>query len=253
MTAPSACAGPRLRRRVVGRVFLAFGAALIAAVPTAAAQRAASPSSLDVRDLPVVEVPSVAPGGNTLAVFLSGDGGWAQIDRVIAGRLAERGIAVVGLDARAYLGGGRTPDETAADAARLARAYMARWRRTRLVWIGYSRGADLLPFVLSRQPAELRGRSDLVAMLGLASRVNFRFRWSDVFRDTRRRDDLLVAPELAKLRGLRLLCVYGTDETDSACRDADPALVTRIARPGGHHFDRDYSALGDAILAALEP
>jgi hypothetical protein len=47
--------------------------------------------------LPIIEIPAKQPGA-TLAIVISGDGGWAGIDKAIAAVLAERGIAVVGLD-----------------------------------------------------------------------------------------------------------------------------------------------------------
>jgi type IV secretory pathway VirJ component len=45
--------------------------------------------------------------------------------------------------------------------------------------------------------------------------------------------------------------VYGTDEAESGCREADGTLVTRVARPGGHHFDRNDDALAAVILDGL--
>ena len=70
--------------------------------------------------------------------------------------------------------------------------------------------------------------------------------------DRARPDDLPVAPELARLRGLRLLCVYGSDEKDSGCRNADPSLgMERIERGGAHHFDKNYPALGGLVLTLM--
>jgi type IV secretory pathway VirJ component len=231
---------------------LSLGVALLAA------RRCASQPAADVHDLPLVEVPARAgaPSAGTLAVLVTGDGGWAELDRAVAAGLAARGVGVVGLDARAYLSRRRTPEETAADVARVARAYLTRWEGAagdgaRLVLLGYSRGADLMPFVAARLPGDLRARVRLVALLGLATAANFQFHWSDLVKDTRRPDDRPVAPELERLRGMRLLCVYGTEEQDSGCRDADSTLVTRVARPGGHHFDRDYGALAALILGAM--
>jgi type IV secretory pathway VirJ component len=56
-----------------------------------------------------------------LAVMLTGDGGWAAIDKRIADDLAERGVAVVGFDSRSYLMKARTPGEAAAGGARVIR------------------------------------------------------------------------------------------------------------------------------------
>ena len=207
----------------------------------------------DVSDLPLIEVPARGSDAATLAIFLSGDGGWADLDRQIAGVLAEHGVGVVGLNSRAYLTQRRSPDQAAADVARVARAYTARWGARRLALIGYSRGATMLPFVATRLEADLRQRTALLAMLGLERNANFQFHWVDVVRGVHRADNLPVAPELERLRGQRMVCVYGTDETDSACRDADPALITKVERQGNHHLGGDYRALGDLILGLLLP
>src|SRR5665213_3679516 len=59
-----------------------------------AAQASAPPA---LKDLPLVEVPATGTGNDDVfAVLLSGDGGWAGIDRKVAQSLAERGIPVVG-------------------------------------------------------------------------------------------------------------------------------------------------------------
>lgn len=247
--------------RAPARVALAVAAlAAIAAAParmlqaqTSAPAPTAAATAPDVSDLPLVEVPARRGSPSTLVVFLSGDGGWADIDRQVADVLAEHGVAVAGLNSRAYLSRRKTPDQAAADVARIARAYAARWDTRRLVLAGYSRGADMVPFVAARLPADLRARTTLLAMLGMEQAVNFQFHWVDVVRDVRRGDDLPVAPELARLRGQRMLCVYGAQERDTGCRDADPALITKVARPGDHHFDGDYRAIGDLILGMLAP
>lgn len=228
-------------------------AALLVAAATIVPGARAQPITGDVSDLPLTEVPA-AGATRAVAVLLTGDGGWQAIDKGVAAALASHGVAVVGLNARSYLSGAnRTPDDAARDVARVLRYYGARWGDGQLLLVGYSRGADMLPFVASRLPADLRARTGLVAMLGLARAASFEFHWTDMVRDTHRATDLPTAPELAKLRGLPLLCVYGADERDSGCRDADPSLVTRVERGGAHHFDGDYAALGDIILAHLAP
>jgi type IV secretory pathway VirJ component len=204
-------------------------------------------------DLPLVEVRAAAHTG-TLAVFLSGDGGWADIDKKIGEVLAQKGIDVIGFDDRAYLRGTpRNPDGTAADVARAAAAYLARWNDQRLVLLGYSRGADLLPFVATRLPAALRARLALLVMLGLQERASFKYRFSDLWATHSRPSDIPIRPELERLRGTNMLCVYGRDEDEALCRNVDTTLVRTVARPGKHHFDGDYGAIASLILARLEP
>ena len=55
-------------------------------------------------DLPLVELPGAASENSVLAVIVSGDGGWAGIDRDIGDFLSEKGFSVVGLDSLKYFG-----------------------------------------------------------------------------------------------------------------------------------------------------
>ena len=200
---------------------------------------------------PVVEVP--ADSGHTLALLLTGDGGWARGDRALAQVLVRGGVSVLALDSRAYLRAGhRTPEIAARDAAEILERYAARWNRDRLVLVGYSRGADLAPFIVSRWPAALRQRLALLALVGFADHANFEFRWQDLVHDSRRASDLPTRPELAKLRGTRVVCVYGAEEDDSVCPSLD-ASVARVGKiPGGHVLDNATgAAAGQLVLDAL--
>ena len=204
-----------------------------------------------IRGLPLEEI-AAHRSGDKLAVFLTGDGGFAELDRAIAGVLADSGIAVVALDSRAYLWRRRTPDEAARDVARVARHYGARWHRDQLVLVGYSHGANLLPFVATRLPVDLARRLTLLAMLGLGKGASFQFHFADLFRDIDRSNDLPILPELQKLQGRSMLCIYGAEEPRSACRDADSTLLARYPVAGDHHFDQAYAAIGAIIATAAD-
>jgi type IV secretory pathway VirJ component len=200
---------------------------------------------------PVVEVP--ADSGHTVALLLTGDGGWARGDRALARELVRGGVAVLALDTRAYLRAARrTPDGTARDAAQILEHYAALWHRDRLVLVGYSRGADLAPFLVSRWPAELRSRLALLALVGFADHANFEFHWQDLVHDGRRTSDLPTRPELERIRGTRVLCVYATDEKDSLCPSLDPSLARIGHILGGHVLDDSTgAAAGALVLEAL--
>ena len=250
--------GPRL---VSACASLILSATAAAQAPPGRTIPVAVPSLVhyDVRDLPLVELPpTVGAGGartaaeSTLVVLMTGDGDWADIEKGLAEALAGAGAAVVGLKARSYLQARpRTPDVLARDVERVLRHYLPLWGRDRVVLLGYSRGADFVPFVANRLPPDLRARVALLGMFGLATSASFEFHWTDLVKDTRRPSDLPVAPELARLRGTPALCVYGSDEKDSGCRAADPSLLQRVERGGAHHFDKDYAGLAALVLRAL--
>ena len=162
------------------------------------------------------------------------------------GALVERGVSVVGFDCLQYFWTARTPDQSGDALARVVRHYLGAWHSRAALLIGYSRGADVLPFMASRLPADLRARVALVALLGPALSVEFEFHVADWLGGRGSGRALPIPPELAKLRGLRLLCIYGRDERESLCRGLDPALGTarRAARrpPLRRRLRRDRAA-----------
>jgi len=204
-----------------------------------------------VDDLPLVEVPAKQPAGDLLAVIVSGDGGWAGIDHDVANDLASKGVPVVGLNSLQYFWNARTPDGGAADLQRIARHYLAAWGRQELLLVGYSLGADVLPFMASRLPPDLLGRVRLIVLLGPSRMTSFEFHLTDWLGGSGG-GDRPVLPEVAKLRGRPLLCLYGQEETDSLCTEIG-GLGKAVALQGSHHFGGDYAALADRILREAQP
>src|SRR5437899_2266308 len=102
--------------------------------------------------LPLIEVPATKGASDTLVVFVSGDGGWAKIDKSMSKVLAENGMPVVGLNALQYFWTKRTPDSAARDLQWVLEHYLAAWKKDRVLFVGYSRGADVLPFMINRLP-----------------------------------------------------------------------------------------------------
>ena len=198
-------------------------------------------------DLPLIEVPATAVT-DMMGVIITGDGGWGVTDRGIAQSLAAKGIPVVGLNSLRYFWTRRTPEQTAADLERILRHYSALWNRPKVVVIGYSFGADVLPFMLNRIPKERLLTVAVIAFLGLSSTADFEFHWTDWLGYSKRSTAQLVRPEVEKLRGRKILCFYATEDDDALCRGLDPSLAKVIAIQGGHRFGKGYQPIVDAIL-----
>jgi type IV secretory pathway VirJ component len=65
-------------------------------------------------------------------------------------------MPVVGLDSLRYFWKERTPRAPPGDVDLILRHYLAAWDKQIVVLIGYSQGADILPFVVNRLPAHMR-------------------------------------------------------------------------------------------------
>jgi type IV secretory pathway VirJ component len=200
-------------------------------------------------DLPVVTVPAQGNTSSDLfALLMSGDGGWAGLDQDVAAALSARGIPVVGLDSLRYFWTPRTPDGIAADTDKLIRFYLAQLHKSRVLLVGYSQGADVLPFAVNRLPKQTRSAVALAAILGMSEHALFEFHVANWISDSDAGPATL--PEVDKIRDIPLLCVYGADESDSLCPKLDATRFKIVKMKGGHHFDGDYAGLAREILNA---
>jgi type IV secretory pathway VirJ component len=204
--------------------------------------------SQPLSDLPLVEVPATGGNTNLMGIIITGDGGWGVTDRGIAKSLAAKGMPVVGLNSLRYFWKQKTAEQAAADLNRILQHYCALWKRTEAVVIGYSFGADVLPFMLNRIPDESRQKIRAITLLGLSSTADFQFHWTDWIAARKRSTSQMVRPEVEKLRGRKMLCFYGTEDDDALCRQLAPGLVKAIPIQGGHRFGSGYQPIVDAIL-----
>jgi type IV secretory pathway VirJ component len=187
-----------------------------------------------------------------LAVLLSGDGGWAAGDKSIAAALANAGIPVVGLDVPSYLAVARTPDGASADLERLLEHYLRSWHAQRVILVGYSHGANIAPFLVSRLPDRLRERLVLLALVSLEESASFQFHLADIVADPRHDGDLPVRPEMEKLAGLPIVCLSGEGDRHSLCPSLPPTLARVQSVTGGHRVGgQEGSTVGQLILAAV--
>jgi type IV secretory pathway VirJ component len=221
------------------------------------------PAPAALGDLPIVEVParpvasksavsqSAAAPSDAFAIIMSGDGGWAGLDQDIAAALSARGIPVVGLDSLRYYWTARTPQSVAADTDRMIQYYLSHFGKKRVLLIGYSQGADVLPFAVNRLPEATKTHVALTAILGMSEHALFEFHVSSWISDDNSGPATL--PEVNRIAGMPVLCIYGEDEHDSLCPKLDPKKFIVVRVKGGHHFDGNYADLANDILNAAKP
>jgi type IV secretory pathway VirJ component len=200
--------------------------------------------------LPLTEVPAQKPGDDRLVVMLSGDGGWAALDRGVSAEFAARGIGSVGLDSLHYFWNKRTPEETAEAVAGIIKRYTRLWKKPRVILFGYSFGADVLPFVVNRLPPPLQARIDRVVFAGLGPRAAFEFHLSNWLSDEPQEGPPVV-DEVRRMPDVPTVCIYGAEEgSDSACPALKGTAVLLRELPGDHHFDEDYARVAQVALDA---
>ncbi len=201
--------------------------------------------------LPLIEVPATKGTSDTLVVFVSGDGGWATIDKAISRVLADSGMPVVGLNSLQYFWTKRTPDSAAHDLQWILEKYLVSWKKHRVLFVGFSRGADVLPAMINRLPADLQAKTRMLALISPSPKVEFEFHVGDWMRSSSKHG-YTVKPEVDKLTSQNILCLSGEDDKDSLCRELSGPHLNVVMLKGAHHFDGGYEKLARIILDHLQ-
>jgi type IV secretory pathway VirJ component len=127
--------------------------------------------------------------------------------------------------------------------------YRARWHRSRVVLLGFSQGADVLPFIWNRLPASERAAVKATVALSIGQHATFEFHVANwVATQTSGRATL---PEMQHLAGHNAWCVYGATDDSSLCPELDAQNFSRVRLPGGHHFDGHYDDVARIVMDAL--
>ncbi len=203
-------------------------------------------TSQSLPPMPVVEVPA-AKAGKSVTLFYSGDGGWRDLDRTVAGEMAALNYPVVGIDVLRYFWNHKTPEQATADLAATMAYYRNHWGTKSFVLAGYSFGADILPVIYNRLTPQDKTDVPLLVLIALANTADFEIHVSGWLGQSA--GELPLAPELAQIPKNKILCLYGKEEkAETACTDLLNSEANILELPGGHHFDNDYPKLTRQIL-----
>lgn len=197
--------------------------------------------------LPLTELPVAAAHG-FLAIVYSGDGGWRDLDKDIAQHLQSQGVPTVGLDMLRYFWRKRDAAESAADLARIIARYKRQWGVRKVVLIGYSFGADILPALYNLLPEAERSSVMQLSLLGLSDRAAYEVTIGEFLGGDS--ETTPTRPEIDRIPPALIQCIAGGDDHEAICRNLKAAGIEVIETAGSHHFDGDYPRLAQIILDA---
>lgn len=182
-------------------------------------------------------------------IFVSGDGGWASIDRSVSGYLAARGVSVIGLNAQSYFWNERTPEQAGADLSRIVD--VASGLQVPVFVGGYSIGAETVPFMVDSWPDAERRRLGGFVLIAPSETATFEFKVVNML--FRAKQTTYVVASAVKKSQVPTLCLSGKDEAprDTACDDMGTAAEA-VSLPGSHHFNSKYDDVGKVVLDFIE-
>lgn len=182
-------------------------------------------------------------------IFLSGNGGWRDLDKSLTAYLNSKKIPVLGINTKQYLLSEKKPEQIAFDLETLMDQYDIKWKRDKIVLIGYSMGAEILPFAVNRMNVRYTKKIRNIILIAPWQKATFKVKLADYFYEVNEGDE--IYPELLKVKHINTYIVCDDNEY-SLCLKPIDGIVDHNELPGGHHFGGDYDALSKLIGKRLK-
>ena len=190
-----------------------------------------------VKGMPVVITNARSQIKNApVALIVSGDGGWYSFEQSIADNFAKQGISTIGLDSKKYFWNRRSPEETSRDMEEILNYYGKEWGKEKFILIGYSLGAEIVPFIVNKFPEEMKSKIVSAVLLSPATTTDFEIHISNMLGIGNHQNTYNVTDEIIKMQSVPTLIIFGEGEKSKI-----PGLLTgtRIKIkfiPGDHHY-----------------
>ncbi len=193
-----------------------------------------------------------SPGNNNPLIFyLSGDGGLNNFSTSLCGSLNKKGYDVIALNSKSYFWERKTPEQTSVDVTNYLNTKLQGRKNQQVVIIGYSFGADVVPFILTRLPKSLGDKIIVSFLMASSGSTDFEIHWSDIFGGNSKRS-MDVVTELNKLGDDKIVLISGSDENSLPANKITLKRYTHEVLPGGHHFDGDTNEIVKVILNDID-
>ncbi|GLU52386.1 AcvB/VirJ family lysyl-phosphatidylglycerol hydrolase [Dyadobacter frigoris] len=205
-----------------------------------------------LKELPIHAISSTSNPEKPMVFLITGDGGYTSFDQAFCKELADSGMPVVALDALKYFWNEKTPASTTADVEKLISFFKSKWQRDKVILIGYSFGADAFPFIYNNLNKTMRESVNLLAMLSPATEADFEIHITDMLSLPRGKRQYDVSAEVNKIKNLKVVCIYGSEEEPEIKSEIMNPEVSFITVPGGHHYNNAYKELVNSIMQKSE-
>ena len=200
------------------------------------------------QDLPVL-IKDAQTNANPMVFYISGDGGWNNYDKKLAQEFEDNHMPYIALNSFRYFWSRKTPDELTKDVVPLIKKYLKVWQKSEIILVGYSFGAEVMPFLVNRLPADIKEKVKLITLITPGSTSDFTIHINDMLL-LDGTYDYKVVPEINKITVPTILCFFGDDEVSIFPKTHQQKNLKTIKVKGGHVFS-DSKIVMHSILTEL--
>lgn len=176
-----------------------------------------------------------------LIFYLSGDGGLNKFSNQLCESLNAIGYDVTGFNSKSYFWSKKTPEQTTSDITDYLNKKLSGRKNQQIVFIGYSYGADVLPFILNRLQKNIQPKIAVTFLIASSGSTDFEIHIADFFESKTKRG-MDVVTEINRLSNQKLIILNGSDDGSLDLRTITKKYISESI-PGDHHFDGNIKSV----------
>ena len=194
--------------------------------------------------IPVNVISSAADPSKPMIVYITGDGGWNGFSSTLCKNLAAHNYPVVSLNAKGFFWKKKNAKISAQAISSLIKKYSAAWGRDKVLLLGYSFGADVLPFAYNNLPAADKAKVSALVLLSPSGTTDFEVHLTYLFSGT----EPNAAIELNTIIDKPVTIITGDDENVFPYDRLKNKNVKKLSLPGGHHYDGNEKLVAETVI-----
>ncbi len=206
----------------------------------------------DISSLPVV--PYAAKTYNAqkaFVLYISGDGGENSFSKSLMEQVNSKGYPAVLFNSQRYFWSKKTPGQTAADVEKVINYYQLQWKLKNVIIIGYSFGADVAPFVVTRLSKNTYAAVRNIVLMSPSQATDFEVHVAQLFGKGKSTGSSVLA-EINKIKQKPLLILQGLKESEKIESTSLKVSYKLIGLKGGHRYESDTSEVANTIFKNLQ-
>lgn len=200
------------------------------------------------KDLHIIAFPIDSSNSDFMVLAVSGDGGWNVWEESLRKEFNKKGIPVVGLDALKYFWQEKTPEQVTSDLSMVLNYYLKNWKKQYFILLGYSFGANIVPFIATRLKDPYKTKLIKIVMISPDPQADFEIHIVDMLNMDLAQYKYNVISEVKKIKSMEILCIFGASEDADRTKlfRFDPVQVVELS--GKHHFRFNFPPIVERIL-----
>lgn len=172
-----------------------------------------------------------------IVLYLTGDGGFNSFSNTYCDLLSKEGYTVAAINSKSYFWDKKSADKITKDLSAYLTNLVKEHSNQAVYFVGYSFGADVVPFVVNRLSAIWKQKLKAVTLLEPSTSTDLEIHIADLLSRSDAKRDFDVIAEINRMLDTKVTILLGDDEVNFPIKQIKLKNFQISYLKGGHHFD----------------